>query len=409
MPPQAQAHKAAPRAAWLGPQVLVFGLASLLTDMSSEMVMPFLPVFITTVLGGGALALGAVDGVAEAIAAVLKLQAGRWSDRLGRRRPFVVAGYGLSALSRPLMGLAGSPWTAGLVRAADRVGKGLRTSSRDALLASSVGPQQQGRAFGFHRAMDHLGAVLGPLLALGILGLIGREPEKLRQVFLWGAVPGLLAVLLLWLFVREAETGAAPRLRRSRHWLPPRPLRPFLLALTLFTFGASSDLFLLLRVAPPAPDDALMALPWLWIGLHIVKSSSSLLGGDVGDRLGPKRTLALGWGLYAAVYAGFAFSRPGPLGVALLLVYGLYYGLTESPEKMFVAGLSSPAGRAEGFGWYHMVTGLGMLPASLLFGWLYDAAGPKAAFLTGSAFAFGGLVLLWRVPAPPRAPKRRRP
>lgn len=401
MPPKKRASKTASRAAWLRPQVLVFGLASLLTDMSSEMVMPFLPVFITVVLGGGALALGAVDGVAEAIAAVLKLQAGRWSDRAGRRRPFVVTGYSLSALSRPLMGLVGSPWTAGLVRSVDRVGKGLRTSSRDALLAAAVQPAQQGRAFGFHRAMDHLGAVLGPLLALGILALIGREPEKLRQVFLWGAVPGLLAVLLLWLFVREAETGAAPRVRRSRQWLPPKPLRPFFLALTLFTLGASSDLFLLLKVAPSAPADALMALPWLWIGLHAVKSSSSLLGGSVSDRLGPKRTLALGWGLYAAVYAGFAFTRPGPLAVALLLVYGLYYGLTEAPEKVFVAGLSRPAEHAEGFGWYHMLTGLGMLPASLLFGWLYDAAGPQTAFLSASAFAFSGLLLLWRVPAVP--------
>lgn len=382
---------------WLGPQVLVFGFASLLTDMSSEMVAPFLPVFVTAVLGGGALALGAIDGVAEAVAALLKLQAGRLSDRWGRRRPFVVAGYGLSALARPLMGLVGSVWTAGAVRSLDRVGKGLRTSPRDALIAAAVPPLEQGRAFGFHRAMDHLGAVLGPLLALALLAQLGREPEQLRTVFFWGAVPGLLAVLLLWLFVREPEIGRAPRVMRSWHWLPPRPLRPFMLALTVFTLGASSDLFLLLKASPDDASQALGVLPWLWIGLHSVKSASNLMGGQVSDRLGAKPTLALGWGLYAAVYIGMAFAEPGPAAVALVLAYGAYYGLTEAPEKSLVAGLSNTAQRAEAFGWYHLVTGLGMLPASLFFGWLYDAVSPQAAFLSSAALALAGLLLLARV------------
>lgn len=387
--------------------MLVFGLASLLTDISSEMVAPFMPIFVTAVLGGGALALGAIDGVAEAVAAVLKLQAGRWSDRLARRRPFVVAGYGLSAMARPLMGLVTGVWGAGAVRSLDRIGKGLRTSPRDALIAAAVPPSEQGRAFGFHRAMDHLGAVLGPLMALGLLAWLGRETENLRQVFLWGAVPGVLAVLLLWAFVREAEIGPAPRSRpKPWRWLPPKPLRPFMLALTVFTLGASSDLFLLLKASPSSASQAIGVLPWLWIGLHSVKSLSSLAGGQVTDTLGPKHTLALGWGLYAAVYAGMAFVQPGPWAIALLLVYGLYYGLTEGPEKALVARLAKANERAEAFGWYHLVTGLGMLPASLFFGWLYDAVSPKAAFLAGAALALTGLALLMRLPSE-RALSRR--
>lgn len=389
-----------PRRAWLGPQVLVFGFASLLTDMSSEMVAPFLPVFVTAVLGGGALALGAIDGVAEAVAALLKLQAGRLSDRWGRRRPFVLAGYGLSAAARPMMGLVGGVWSAGAVRSLDRVGKGLRTSPRDALIAAAVPPDQQGRAFGFHRAMDHLGAVLGPLAALVLLAWLGPDPANLRTVFLWGAVPGLLAVLLLWAFVREPKIGRAPRVKRRWHGLPPKPLRPFMLALTVFTLGASSDLFLLLKASPASAQQALGVLPWLWIGLHTVKAASNLAGGQVSDRLGARRTLALGWGLYAAVYVGMAFADPGPVAVALVLLYGLYYGLSEGPEKALTASLAAPSQRAEAFGWYHMITGLGMLPASLLFGWLYDTAGPKPAFLSGAALAAAGLLLLLRCPAP---------
>lgn len=397
MPPSKKIRRSP---AWLGPQVLVFGLASLLTDISSEMVAPFLPVFVTVVLGGGALALGAIDGAAEAVAAVLKLQAGRWSDRLGRRRPFVVAGYGLSALVRPLMGLVGGVWSAGAVRSLDRVGKGLRTSPRDALIAAAVPRAQQGRAFGFHRAMDHLGAVLGPLVALGLLAWFGREPENLRKVFLWGALPGLAAVLLLWLFVREAGPARPPvRLPRRRwHALPPRRLRPFMLALVVFTLGASSDLFLLLKAAPSSASQALGVLPWLWIGLHVVKSGSNLAGGAVTDRLGPRPTLALGWGLYALVYLAMAFTEPGPWAMALVLLYGCYYGLSEGPEKTLVARLASKSGQAEAFGWYHLVTGLGMLPASLFFGWLYDAVSPRAAFLSSAGLALLGLALLLRLP-----------
>lgn len=359
-----------------------------------------MPLFVTAVLGGGALALGAIDGVAEAIAAILKLEAGRWSDRLRRRRPFVVFGYALSGLARPMMGLVGSVWTAGAVRSADRVGKGLRTSPRDALLAAAVPPAQQGRAFSFHRAMDHLGAALGPLLAIRLLYLFGREAENLRKVFVWGALPGVLAFLLLWLFVREAkEAPGAPAKALPRAWMPPEPLRPFMAALTVFTLGASSDLFLLLRAAPHAVTDALIALPLLWIGLHIVKTLSSVAGGQVSDRLGARPTLALGWLLYAAVYAALAFLDPGPVAIAVLLLYGAYYGLTEGPEKVLVSQLSSAKERAEAFGWYHLVTGLGALPASLLFGFLYDHVSPRAAFLTGAGFALSGLLLLaWSDP-----------
>ncbi len=380
---------------------MLLGLVSLLTDTATEMIVPLLPAFVTT-LGAGALALGWIEGVSDAVASVLKLLSGRWSDRLGRRRPLVVGGYVLASVVRPLVALATAPWHVLAVRATDRVGKGLRTSPRDALIAASVPREHRGAAFGLHRAMDHTGAVLGPLLATVFLL---HWPHRLRTLFWLTAAPGALAVAVLIAGVREAR----PRRPALPTTPAPSPLRPrrramrLLVPLAVFTLGNSTDLFLLLKAGAAATS--IVALPGLWMGLHVVKALSSIPGGRLSDRWGRMRTIALGWLVYAAIYAGFALADT-PVAVAVLFVaYGLYYGLTEGAQRALVSELLSAGQWGTGFGWYHLTMGVMTLVASVLFGWVWQAWGSAAAFGTGACLAllavFLLLVVLPRKEAPP--------
>ncbi len=386
---------------WLTPTVLALGAVSLLTDVSGEMVAPLLPAFITTVLGGGALYVGLVDGLADLSNSLLQLAAGRRVDRTGRRKPLVPFGYGLSGLIRPLMGFATAPWQAVAVRVSDRVGKGLRSAPRDHLLYQEATPKTRGRVFSFHRAMDHTGAVLGPLAALLLLGAFHGD---LRKVFLWAAVPGVLAfVTILWA-VREKPLAPPSSKPLPWAWLPPREVRPFFAALFVFNLGASTDLFLLLKAGQS--DVPLMALPLLWMAFHGVKVASSLGAGSLADRWGERPTIALGWLLYAAVYTALAFISDRAWVTGIFIVYGLYHGLTEGPEKALVSHLAPARVQGAAFGWYNLVFGLLSVPASLFFGWLYDAYSPRAAFLSGGLFALAGLALLWILPVL-RAAKRR--
>lgn len=382
--------------AWLRPQVFALGLVSLFTDVASEMVIPLLPLFVTTVLGGGAVSVGLIDGLADLTKSVLDVAAGRRVDRTGRRRPFLLFGYSLSGLVRPLMAFAAAPWQVVGVRVADRVGKGLRSSPRDSLLADQATPATRGRVYGFHRAMDHAGAVLGPLVAVGLLHLWGGD---LRRIFLWAALPGALAVAVICLFVREAP-GARPDPRGTANgwaWLPPKELRPLLLPLGVFTLGASSDMFLLLKAAQVR--SAVTTLPLLWMGLHLVKVASSLAGGPLVDRFGGRFTLSLGWLVYIAVYLAMGLaSDPGRVAV-LFLVYGLFHGLSEGPEKALVARLAPARAKGAAFGWYGLTTGVLGLPAALIFGGLWDAFGSRWAFFSGAGFAAAALLLLWTQPA----------
>ncbi|OIP41344.1 MAG: hypothetical protein AUK47_06450 [Deltaproteobacteria bacterium CG2_30_63_29] len=390
-PPNGQAEPAPARWGWLAPNVVALGVVSLLTDSASEMVIPLLPVFLTTVVGAGPLALGAIEGAAEAVASLLKLLSGRWSDRLGRRRPFVLAGYSLSSTARPFMALAGAAWHVLAVRLLDRTGKGLRSSPRDALLAASVAPEHRGAAFGLHRAMDHAGAVIGPLLAFAFLTWWSTD---LRLLFGLSIIPGALAVAALVFAVREAKpeddrvtakkSAAAPRTSGSLH----RVLWP----VGLFTLGNASDLFLLLKASESR--SSLTSLPLLWMGLHVVKMLASVPGGWLADVFGRRRLIAVGWGVYAAVYVGFAFAESRVVVWALFVVYGLYHGLTEGAEKALVAELAPAASRGTAFGWYHLTLGLGGLAASLLFGGIWQWAGSMAAFLTSAGLALLAVVAL---------------
>ena len=371
-------------AAPLPKPVKVLGAVSLLTDASSEMIYPLLPAFLTGALRAGPAFVGLVEGAAEAAASLLKLASGWLSDRWGRRKPLVVAGYSLSSIARPLVALATAPWHVLAIRVADRVGKGTRGAPRDAWLAEVTPSAVRGRAYGFHRAMDHTGAVIGPLVASALLWL-GLE---LRSVFALAAVPALLSVLVLVAGVPEpsgagvAASAAMPADPAARL---PGGFRRYLAVLAVFTLGNSSDAFLILRAQEAGVG--LAAIPLLWTFHHLAKAATSTSGGALSDRVGRKRAIAAGWAIHAATYAGFAFATSVWQVWALFGVYGLHHAFTEGPERALVAELAGPSARGRAFGLFHAVTGGMLLPASLVTGALWQAYGAEAALATGAGLA----------------------
>ena len=376
--------------------VIALGAVSLLTDLSSEMIYPLLPVFLSTTLGAGPLAIGAIEGAAESVAALLKLASGWWSDRLPRRKPLVIAGYGIASLVRPLIGLAQNVGQVLVIRLADRAGKGIRGAPRDALIADAVDASQRGRAYGFHRAADHAGAVAGPIVAFALLTWGG---VSLRTVFLLAAIPAAAAMIVLIAGVRESAREPVPATDTSkldRAGLSRR-FWAYLGVLMVFTLGNSTDALLILRANELGVSAAV--IPILWAVLHVVKSVSSTPGGVLSDRVGRRPLIVGGWLVYAAVYLGFAYASESWHAWALFITYGLYFGMTEGVEKALVADLVPARLRGAAFGWYNLTIGLAALPASLLFGGLWQAYGATAAFLTGAGLALvaaAGLILATR-------------
>ena len=364
--------------------VKALGLVSLLTDASSEMIYPLLPAFVTGTLRAGPAFLGLVEGTAEAVSSLVKILAGRASDRLPRRKPLVVAGYALSSGVRPLVALATAPWHVLVIRVADRVGKGTRGAPRDALLAEATPAGDRGRSFGFHRAMDHAGAVIGPLLATSILGL----HADVRLVFALAALPALASIVVLAAGVREPPRTwlpAAGSAASPSSPAPGRPLARYLAVLALFTLGNSSDAFLLLRAQEAGV--ALPAIPALWAFHHVVKAAVGTHGGILSDRWGPRAAIVAGWAVYAAAYAGFALAEAAWQIWALFALYGLFHALTEGAERALVADLSDAGRRGRAFGLYHAVTGGMLLPASLLTGGLWQWQGAAVALGFGAVVA----------------------
>ncbi len=372
----------------LGRNVYALAVVSFLTDVSSEMIYPLLPIFLTTVLGANASFIGAIEGAAETTASLLKLASGWLSDRMRARKPLVVVGYAIASTMRPLVAIAQSATQVLVIRVSDRVGKGLRNAPRDALIAESVDPSIRGRAFGFHRAADHAGGVVGPLIAFGVLTWHWAE---LRTVFWLAAIPGVLSVIVVIIGVKEIPRAAAvsreaPDLTQplgSQFWR-------IMLVIFLFTLGNSTDAFLLLRAHQLGVPVALA--PILWAALHVVKSASSTPGGALSDRIGRGPTLIAGWLLYAAVYVGFAIASTAWEAWALFGVYGIYFGLTEGSERALIADLVGPARRGTAFGWYNLAIGLGALPASIMFGYVWDHAGAPTAFTMGASLAVAAAV-----------------
>lgn len=366
----------------LPPLVYLLGLVSFLMDVASEMVYPLLPLFLTG-LGAGPGVIGLVEGVAEATASLFKVVGGRVSDRLGKRRPLLLLGYGLPALFRPVLALAQSPWQVLLYRFLDRTGKGLRTAPRDALIAESVRREALGRAYGLHRGLDTLGATLGPLLAFLLLPWVG-----VRGVFWLSAVPALLAASLL-LALREPPRPqrVLPPLRLSRM---DRGYRWFLLVSGLFALALSSNAFVLLRLKGLGLEERAVTLAYTLYNLLYALLSYPL--GGLADRVGLRRVVVLGYGLYALVYLGFALAPSASFGVAFLLLYALYSAAFEGASRAYLATLVPAEEKASAIGLYHTLTGLLLLPASLLFGLLWQALGPRAAFGTGAGLALLALL-----------------
>ena len=375
----------------LGGNVLALSTVSLLNDAASEMIYPLLPLFVTGVLGASPALLGLIEGVAESTASFVKLGSGWISDRARRRKPFVLWGYSIAAFARPLIALTTSAWQVLVIRFVDRVGKGLRSAPRDALLADSVDASFRGRAFGIHRAADHAGAVLGPLIASLLLLALA---DDLRSMFLFALIPGVLAMAVVIFGVQEArhtEERERTKLRLSLRELSPE-LRRFLPVLALFTLGNATDAFLLLRAEQLGVPLAL--LPMLWAVHHIAKMAASAPGGALADRFGPRRVIAAGWLMYAVAYVGFAVADTAMHAWLLFAAYGLFYGLTEAPEKALVAALSTGTRRGSAFGAYHFAIGMAALPASVLFGVIWQTWSPEAAFLTAAGLALSALLLL---------------
>jgi MFS family permease len=379
--------------------VVAIGLVSLLNDASSEIIYPLLPVFLTASLGASARAIGTIEGLAESIASLLKLFAGYLSDRLAKRKLLVVAGYSLASVARPLLAFAHTWMQVLAIRLTDRVGKGIRTAPRDAMIADTVSVEQRGLAFGFHRAMDHGGAVIGPLVGYVLVLIFVAKASsptmgEFSKIFLAASVPALIAVLVAIFFMRESPVHAAPASQVTSLSLRgfDSNFKRFLVVLGLFTLSNSSDSFLILRAREAGVSIAM--IPLLWAAHHASKVLSSLLGGDLSDRLGRKRLIVSGWVLYAAVYAGFAFATQTISIWILFLIYGIYFGLSEGAEKALVADLVRPEQRGTAYGLYNLAFGVTVFPASFLMGMIWDWKGPAVAFLVSAVMGATAAVLL---------------
>jgi len=379
--------------------VKLFGAVSLLNDFASEMIYPLLPAFVTGVLGAGPQALGALDGAAELAASVVKFGAGRLADRPARRGPLIVLGYAIAVLVRPIIALTAAAWQVIGLRVVDRIGKGIRTPPRDALMADVTPTPLLGRAFGLQRGMDHAGAVLGPLVAWSLLA---SGNASLRTVIGASLAPGVLVLLLAIWAVREGggrwtsvEGGggnnAQPPPTSTNLHQPPRT--PALLAISFFYLLRMPETLMILRSQQLGVSTAAVLL--LWAALHVVRSSASFAGGRLTDRIGASRTMWLGWLSYAAIAAGFAVATGAGRAWALFLAFGMVAGLTESPERALVAQFAG-GHQGSGFGLYHGVTGLAALAGGIGLGAVFQAYGAGTAFL-GSAVGGLALVLGWPV------------
>ena len=378
-------------------QVKLFGAVSLLNDFASEMIYPLLPAFVTGVLGGGAVALGALDGAADAAAAAVKLGAGRLADRPARRGPLIVAGYLVAVVVRPVIAVTAAAWQVIGLRVVDRLGKGLRTPPRDALIADVTPAPLVGRAFGLQRGLDHAGAVLGPLVAWAILA---SGTADVRTVIAASIVPGVAVLVLALLAVQDGQrrpTTSSAVLAR-----PGPPFSPALAAIAAFYLLRMPETLIILHAQQLGI--AVAVVPLLWAAVHVVKSTASFAGGALSDRLGPARTMWLGWVCYAALAGGMAVAHGPAAAWALFLAFGLVAGLTESPERALVAAVAGDR-QGSGFGFYHAATGVAALAGGVVLGTVFQRADGGTAFLV-SAVAGLALALLWpfvsrahRVPA----------
>ncbi len=387
--------------------VVALGWVSLLTDTASEMIYPFIPAFLKS-LGGGAQAIGWIEGASETVSAALKLISGRIAENTRARKGLIALGYGLSALSRPLYALATLPIHAVFIRMSDRVGKGLRGPPRDAMVADAVKESHRGRAFGFHRMMDNLGAVFGALAGFSLMYFI-KLP--IQSIFLISIIPGLFAVLIVLIFIRSPNASPAthpshnqPPAQESK---PPLPItaKRYFMACALFALACSGDLFLLRRLSDLGLETAFA--PIAWMSLQLGKAIFNLPGGALSDRIGHKNNLAIAWLLYGISYIAFGMAGHWLTGWLLFIPYALYYGLAEGGEKALLAQLVPTEIRGRAFGILLALEGLILLPTNILFGYIYDKIGSATAFYLGGIIALAAALVLWLIVPAPAARKKQ--
>lgn len=380
-------YKKFPRAVfWLS-------IASFFGDIASETIYPLLPLFLTQVLGVNIMYIGVLEGVAEAIASVTKLFAGYFSDKFKMKSPIVVAGYAISTC-RSLIGLATAPWQVLAIRYSDRLGKGIRSAPRDAWLASYTTPQTRGRIFGFNRAMDNLGATLAPLLATAFLYFL---PGKYQVLFILTFIPGLMSIFCVLKARSQGEGTTIEAPKEKISWRDaaklPKHFWYFLFVILIFTISNSADAFLILRLKDVGVPVYL--IPTLWAGLNLVKMFSSIWGGEFSDRVGPKTSIVIGWLIYAIAYLAFAQMNDPWAMSFVFLGYGIFFGLTEAPEKSIVTALVPGHLRGTAFGFYHLTCGLGLMPASLICGYLWNEYGANVALMFGALVSFASVILIF--------------
>jgi MFS family permease len=375
----------------LKPQVILLGLAALLNDAASELIYPLLPVFLSTTLGATPVIIGLIEGVADGLASILKYFSGAISDRQKKRKPWVVGGYGLAAASRLLIAAA-TVWPLVLTaRLVDRTGKGMRSAPRDAMIADVTPKEQRGRAYGFHRALDHTGAIVGPLLALLLLQVFGLS---MRATFYFAVIPGAIGVVMLAVLLHETrdEHGATSGERGRGSSLIAHHSSLFKRAITavaLFALANSSDAFLLLQAHAAGVSAAM--LPALWAAHHVIKALFSTRAGALSDRVDRRWLLVAGWSSYAVIYFLFPFAKTLPMFVLLFVLYAIPFTLFEGAERAWIADLVPAEARGKSFGIYYLANGLGVLAGSALFGLLYQGVSPQAAFFTGAALALAAV------------------
>ena len=379
----------------LKPQVILLGFVSLLNDSASEMIYPLLPVFLTVTLGATPFDVGLIEGVADAIASILKYYAGSWSDRLTRRAPLISGGYALAAGSRAIIAAAVAwPWVLA-ARLIDRTGKGIRSAPRDALISDVTPVEQRGKAYGFHRALDHTGAIVGPLMAM--LFLQGFHLQ-MRTVFYIAVIPGFIAVLLLVTVLKEepraprmtSDTTAAPVPLPARFWAA-------LGAIALFSLANSSDAFLLLQANAGGVTTAM--LPLLWAAHHVIKALFSTRAGSLSDRMDRRTLLVIGWLSYAAIYFAFPIAHSMTSFFVLFILYAIPFTLTEGAERAWISTMVPAEARGKSFGLYYLATGIFVLLGTLLFGALYERVSHAAAFSTGASIAVMAALFVIFTPA----------
>lgn len=389
--------------------VWALSLVALLNDTSSEIIYPLLPAFLALSLGASPFAIGLIEGFAESVASLLKLVSGYLSDRFGTRKLPVFMGYSLAAIMRPMLAFVISWPQVLVVRMADRVGKGIRGAPRDALIAEGVPKNERGFAFGFNRAADHLGAVLGPVAGFVLLSIFAANTAsptiaEYETVFLFASIPVVFGLVIIGFFVTEkARTANEPHVEPPNFSLRgfDSNFKRYLLVVAMFTLSNSTDAFLLLRAADAGISP--VVLPLLWMTLHVSKVVSSLVGGDLSDRFGRKTLIIGGWLIYAAVDAGFAFVNSPWQCWALFILYGAYFGMTEGVEKAFVADMVPEEKRGTAYGLYNLAFGITVFPASLLFGLTWNNFGAAAAFIASACVSVLAILLLTTVKAEPAA------